>query len=81
MLSSGLDSAQNKLGRNNILGVTVSIGVGTALLMAVIFWSLSGNQFKIQEFENGDEFRRSSRLSENMGSTMVIQFQNQLYVY
>lgn len=78
LLSPGFSmNSPNKLGRNTILGITVSIGVGIALLLAAILWSLSGRQIEIQEYENDDEFRRPSRLSEHMGSTMVIQFQNQ----
>lgn len=75
LLTPGIGS-QNKLGRNTILGITVSIGVGIALLLATILWSLSGRQIENQDFENEDEFRRSSRLSEHVGFTMVVQFQN-----
>lgn len=75
LLTPGIGS-QNKLGRNTILGITVSIGVGIALLLATILWSLSGRQIEIQDFENEDEFRRSSRLSEHVGFTTVVLFQN-----
>eukprot|EP01018_Ginkgo_biloba_P009944 Gb_29860 [translate_table: standard] len=72
----GISSVQNRLGRNAILGITISVGVGIALLLAAVLWSLSRRQIENQELENEGEFGRPCRLSETLGSTLVFLFQN-----
>eukprot|EP01018_Ginkgo_biloba_P026245 Gb_39447 [translate_table: standard] len=66
----------NRLDRNTILSITISVGVGIAFLLAAVLWTLSRRQIETQ----GDAYEREEdmphRLSDALGSTLVLLFQN-----
>eukprot|EP00268_Persea_americana_P069384 TRINITY_DN9852_c0_g2_i1.p1 TRINITY_DN9852_c0_g2~~TRINITY_DN9852_c0_g2_i1.p1 ORF type:complete len:1052 (+),score=190.69 TRINITY_DN9852_c0_g2_i1:172-3327(+) len=65
-----------KIGRSSILGITISIGVGIALLLAVVLVSMSRKDGGGLVDDGEDEFGRPHRLSEAIGSKLVLLFQN-----
>lgn len=65
-----------KIGRSSILGITISIGVGIALLLAVVLLNMSRKDGGGLVDEGEEEFRWPHRLSEALGSKLVLLFQN-----
>ncbi|GLJ40487.1 hypothetical protein SUGI_0834640 [Cryptomeria japonica] len=68
---------RSRLKRNTILGITIGVAVGIAILLSAIICSLSRRRIEIQEFENDEEFGMPERVSETVGSSLVILFKNQ----
>ncbi|XP_010929346.1 phytosulfokine receptor 2 [Elaeis guineensis] len=67
-------STTNKFGRSSILGITISIGVGIAFLLAVVLLNMSRKEVGDAEDEEDIE-DRAHRLSDS-GSKLVFFFQN-----
>lgn len=66
----------NRLDRNTILGITISVGVGIAFLLAAVLWSQSRRQVTEQGIADEIDFDMSHRLSDALGSNLVLLFQN-----
>lgn len=68
--------SSSKLGRGTILGITVSIGVGVAILLAFVLLRLSKRNLgdPVESFD--DDFSRPNRLSGAFGSSKLVFFQN-----
>ncbi|XP_061354338.1 phytosulfokine receptor 2-like [Gastrolobium bilobum] len=73
-ISSG---SSRKLGRSNVLGITISIGIGLALLLAFILLRMSKRD-EDKPIDNFDEelSSRPHRLSEALVSSKLVLFQN-----
>lgn len=72
-MSSG---SNNKFGRSSIFGITISIGVGVAVLLAIALLKMSRRDVgdPIDIFD--EELSRPRRLSEALGSSKLVLFQN-----
>lgn len=68
--------SNGKIERSSILGITISIGVGIALLLAVVLLNMSRKEGGSLVDDGEDEFGRPHRLSEAIGSKLVLLFQN-----
>ncbi|XP_042520996.1 phytosulfokine receptor 2 [Macadamia integrifolia] len=67
----------SKIGRSSILGMTISIGVGIALLLAAVLFNMSKKDVDDPIDDVEDEMSRPHRLSEAVGSSkLVLLFQN-----
>lgn len=66
----------NGMNKNAILGIAVSVGVGTALLLGVLLWSLSRRHIKTEADVNEIRCSMSHRISDALGSSLVLLFQN-----
>jgi Leucine-rich repeat (LRR) protein len=68
--------SNNKFGRGSIVGITISIGVGIAVLLAIAVLKMSRRDVgdPIDNFD--EELSRPHRLSEALGSSKVVLFQN-----
>uniref|UniRef100_A0A1D1Y5X2 non-specific serine/threonine protein kinase n=1 Tax=Anthurium amnicola TaxID=1678845 RepID=A0A1D1Y5X2_9ARAE len=64
-----------KIGRSSILGITISVGVGIAVLLAVVLFNMSRRDagYPVDEDDLED---RPNRMSESVGSKLVLLFQN-----
>ncbi|KAF8409222.1 hypothetical protein HHK36_005296 [Tetracentron sinense] len=72
--------AISKIGRSSILGITISIGVGIALLLAVVLFNMSRRDVGDPIDDVEEEICRPHRLSEALGSSkLVLLFQNSGY--
>lgn len=71
-----LATSKRKFGWSSILALTISVGVGIALLLAFVLLKMSRRDKgdPIQDLE--DEFRRPPRSSEALGSSKLVLFQN-----
>ncbi|GAB4846441.1 Phytosulfokine receptor 2 [Ancistrocladus abbreviatus] len=69
-------ASSNKFGRNSILGITISVGVGIALLLAVVLLKISARDTKDRIDYFDEENGGPSRLSETFGSPKLVLFQN-----
>lgn len=71
-----LTTSNRKFGRSSILALTISIGVGIALLLAFVLLKMTRRDMgdPIQDLE--DEFRRPPRSSDALGSSKLVLFQN-----
>lgn len=71
-----LTTSNRKLGRSSILALTISIGVGIALVLAFVLLKMSRRDMgnPIQELE--EEFRRPPRSSDALGTSKLVLFQN-----
>ncbi|XP_009804571.1 phytosulfokine receptor 2-like [Nicotiana tabacum] len=69
-------ASSNKLGKSGILGITISIGIGIALLLAVVLLKMSRRDagHQIEDFE--EDISRQSRLSDAFGPSKLVLFQN-----
>lgn len=69
-------TSNNKFGRSSILALTLSVGIGIALLLAFVLLKMSrrGIGDPIQDLE--DEFSRPPRLSDAFGPSKMVLFQN-----
>ncbi|KOM43567.1 hypothetical protein LR48_Vigan05g117200 [Vigna angularis] len=69
--------SSKKLGRSNVLGITISIGIGLALLLAFILLRMSRRDDD-KPIDNYDEElnSRPHRLSEALVSSKLVLFQN-----
>ncbi|XP_059662666.1 phytosulfokine receptor 2 [Cornus florida] len=73
----GIPSGSNrKFGRGSIFGITISIGVGIALLLAIVLLKMSKRDvgYPIEDFD--EEISRPRRLSDAVGSSKLILFPN-----
>ncbi|XP_017979982.1 PREDICTED: phytosulfokine receptor 2 [Theobroma cacao] len=66
----------NKFGRSSILGITVSIGVGILLLLAIVLLRMSRRDVGDPIDDLDEELSRSHRLSEALGSSKLVLFQS-----
>lgn len=66
----------NRLDRNTILGITISVGVGIAFLLAAVLWNQSRRQVTEQGVADEMDFDMPHRLSDALGSNLVLLFQN-----
>lgn len=67
----------SKISRGTIVGITISIGVGIALLLAVVLLSISRKDATNPIDDVEENFCRSNRPSEGLGlSKLVVLFQN-----
>lgn len=69
-------SSSSKFGRNSILLVTLSIGVGMALLLAIGLLRISRRETENQIDDCDEEHSRPHRLSEALASSKLVLFQN-----
>lgn len=67
-------NVSNKIGRNRILGITVSIGVGVAFLLAIVLFNMSKKDAGVSEDELDEE--HGSHMQSDSGSKLVIFFQS-----
>ncbi|GLT72148.1 hypothetical protein SLA2020_441040 [Shorea laevis] len=67
--------SNNKFGRSSIFGITISIGVGIAVLLAIALLKMSRRDVggPIDNFD--EELSRPHRLSEALGSSKLVLFQ------
>ncbi|KAJ7948674.1 LRR receptor-like kinase [Quillaja saponaria] len=72
-IPSGSDS---KFGRSNILGITISVGIGLALLLAVGLLKLSKRDTGNPVDNYNEELGRPRRLSDALGSSKLVLFPN-----
>ncbi|XP_021719304.1 phytosulfokine receptor 2-like [Chenopodium quinoa] len=69
--------SSNKLGRRSIIGITISVGVGIALLLAVVLLKLSRRDARASSVDFLDEENgRPPRLSEGFTTAKLVLFQN-----
>ncbi|XWS11006.1 hypothetical protein CRYUN_Cryun38cG0046800 [Craigia yunnanensis] len=77
MLKPGIPSgSNNKFGRSSILGITISIGVGILLLLAIVLLRMSRRDVGDPIDDLDEELSRSHRLSEALGSSKLVLFQS-----
>ncbi|KAE8677063.1 Phytosulfokine receptor 1 [Hibiscus syriacus] len=77
MLKPAIPSgSNNKFGRSSILGITISVGVGILLLLAIVLLRMSRRDVGYQIDNLDEELSRSHRLSEAIGSSKLILFQS-----
>ncbi|XVF78555.1 hypothetical protein PTKIN_Ptkin14bG0143800 [Pterospermum kingtungense] len=77
MLKPAIPSgSNNKFGRSSILGITISIGVGILLLLAILLLRMSRRDMGDPIDELDEELSRSHRLSEALGSSKLVLFQS-----
>ncbi|CAI9088695.1 OLC1v1023100C1 [Oldenlandia corymbosa var. corymbosa] len=69
-------SSKKKFGRNSILGVTISIGVGVAIILAFVLLKLSRRDMRNSIEDLEDEMSRPNRLSDAFGPSKLVLFQN-----
>ncbi|KAK6157384.1 hypothetical protein DH2020_011632 [Rehmannia glutinosa] len=67
--------ANGKLGRKSILGITISIGIGIALILAVLLLRISRKDNRIP-IEDADELGRAPRFSDAFGPPTLVLFKN-----
>ncbi|XAR56528.1 Non-specific serine/threonine protein kinase [Bertholletia excelsa] len=68
--------SNSKLGSGGILGITISIGVGIALLLAIILLRMSRRDGGDAIRDLDEEIGRSHRFSEAFGPSKLVIFQN-----
>lgn len=68
--------SNSKFGRSSIFGITISIGIGIAVLLGIAVFKMSWRDVgdPIDNFD--EELSRPHRLSEALGSTKLVIFQN-----
>lgn len=68
--------SSSKFGRGSIFGITISIGIGIAVLLSIALLKLSRRDVgdPIDNFD--EELSRPHRLSEALGSSKLVLFQN-----
>ncbi|TYH30110.1 hypothetical protein ES288_A01G067400v1 [Gossypium darwinii] len=77
MLKPAIPSgSNNKFGRSSILGITISIGVGIVLLLAIVLLCMSRRDVGSTVDNLDEELSRSHRLSEALGSSKLVLFQS-----
>ncbi|PPD88270.1 hypothetical protein GOBAR_DD14819 [Gossypium barbadense] len=77
MLKPAIPSgSNNKFGRSSILGITISIGVGIVLLLAIVLLRMSKRDVGSTVDNLDEELSRSHRLSEALGSSKLVLFQS-----
>ncbi|XP_060188167.1 phytosulfokine receptor 2 [Lycium barbarum] len=69
-------ASRSKLGRNGIIGITVSIGIGIALLLAIVLLKLSRRDASHQIGDFEEDFSRPPRLSNAFVPSKLVLFQN-----
>ncbi|KAH7512573.1 phytosulfokine receptor 2 [Ziziphus jujuba] len=69
-------SSNSRLGRGSILCITVSIGVGIALLLAIGLLKMSRREAEDPADPFDEEISRPRRLSEALASSKLVLFQN-----
>lgn len=69
-------SSSSRLGRSGIIGITISIGTGIALLLAIVLLKMSRRDagHQIGDFE--EDFSRPPRLSDAFAPSKLVLFQN-----
>ncbi|KAL3333348.1 hypothetical protein AABB24_033432 [Solanum stoloniferum] len=74
--ASPLASSSRRLGRGGIIGITISIGVGIALLLAIVLLRVSRRDagHQIGDFE--EDFSRPPRSSDTFVPSKLVLFQN-----
>ncbi|GMJ10174.1 phytosylfokine-alpha receptor 2 [Hibiscus trionum] len=68
--------SNNKFGRSSILGITISIGVGILLLLAIVLLRMSRSDVGDPIDNLDEELSRTHRLSEALGSSKLVLFQS-----
>ncbi|KAK4255827.1 hypothetical protein QN277_008772 [Acacia crassicarpa] len=68
--------SSSRFGRNNVLGITISIGVGLALLLAIVLLKVSKRDEEKPVENYDEELGRPPRLSEGLVSSKLVLFQN-----
>lgn len=77
MLKPAIPSgSNNKFGRSSILGITISIGVGILLLLAILLLRMSRREMGDPIDDLDEELSRSHRLSEALGTSKLVLFQS-----
>ncbi|KAL6314736.1 hypothetical protein AAG906_027083 [Vitis piasezkii] len=69
-------SSNGKFGQGSIFGITISVGVGIALLLAVVWLRMSRRDVGDPIVDLDEEISRPHRLSEVLGSSKLVLFQN-----
>ena len=69
-------SSNGKFDQGSIFGITISVGVGVALLLAVIWLRMSRRDVGDPIVDLDEEINRPHRLSEVLGSSKLVLFQN-----
>ncbi|KAK8706214.1 hypothetical protein V6N13_049789 [Hibiscus sabdariffa] len=68
--------SNNKFGRSSVLGITISIGVGILVLLAIVLLRMSRRDVGDPTDNLDEELSRSHRLSEALGSSKLVLFQS-----
>ncbi|KAF5728034.1 putative Phytosulfokine receptor precursor [Tripterygium wilfordii] len=77
MLKPAIPSiTDSKIGRSGILGLTISIGLGIVLLLAVVLLRISRRDVGDRIDDSDEELSRPHRLSEALGPSKLVLFQN-----
>lgn len=69
-------SSNGKFSQGSIFGITISVGVGIALLLAVVWLRMSRRDVGDPIVDLDEEISRPHRLSEVLGSSKLVLFQN-----
>lgn len=76
-LNPGIPSdSDSRFGRSNILGITITVGVGLALILAIVLHKMSRRDVGDPIGDLDEEISRPHRLSEALGSSKLVLFQN-----
>ncbi|KAK9265761.1 hypothetical protein L1049_003379 [Liquidambar formosana] len=71
-----ISSSNSKFGRSSIFGITISIGVGIALLLAIVLLRMSRRDVRNPIDDMEEDVSRAHRLSEALGPSKLVLFQN-----
>lgn len=69
-------NSDSKFGRSSILGVTISIGVGIAILLAVLLLRISRRDIGVPIEDVEEEISRAPRFSDAFGPPKLVLFKN-----
>ncbi|KAH7544111.1 hypothetical protein ACOSQ2_031162 [Xanthoceras sorbifolium] len=68
--------SNSKFGRSSIIGITLSVGIGISLLLAVVLLRMSRRDDEDPIDDLDEELSRPRRLSEALGSSKLVLFRN-----
>ncbi|KAK2638972.1 hypothetical protein Ddye_026767 [Dipteronia dyeriana] len=68
--------SNSKFGRSSIIAITLSVGIGISLLLAAVLFRMSRRDDEDPVDDMDEELSRPHRLSEALGSSKLVLFQN-----
>ncbi|TXG66872.1 hypothetical protein EZV62_008147 [Acer yangbiense] len=68
--------SNSKFGRSSIIAMTLSVGIGISLLLAAVLFRMSRRDDEDPVDDLDEELSRPRRLSEALGSSKLVLFQN-----
>ncbi|CAN4104199.1 unnamed protein product [Withania somnifera] len=69
-------TSSSRLGRNGIIGITVSIGIGISLLLTIVVLKISRRDASHQIGDFEEDFSRPPRSSDTFVASKLVLFQN-----